>query len=90
MVVWCVNLQQICADKDVIAARALWLCLGAVWSALHVEGGEIPLWLRRMQLMANYWLTLEGCTSKHPTKTVLEPCWEGVRQEKISFGRRGN
>lgn len=65
---------------DVIQARALRICLGMVktmpvW-ALQVEAGEMPLHIRRQQLMANYWVNLKGHNNNHPVKKVLENCCE--------------
>ena len=35
--------------------------------SLQVEAGEMPLWLRRKQLIANYWTNLKGHSEDHPT-----------------------
>lgn len=39
--------------------------------ALQVEAGEMPLWLKRKQLAANYWIHVRGQRDDHPTKGVL-------------------
>uniref|UniRef100_A0A3Q3FG90 SPRY-associated domain-containing protein n=1 Tax=Labrus bergylta TaxID=56723 RepID=A0A3Q3FG90_9LABR len=58
--------------------------------ALQVEVGEMPLCLRRKQLLANYWLNLRGHGDSHPTKSVLKDCWEKERTIKSSFGWIGD
>ncbi len=49
---------------DVIQNQALRICCGAFKTssipAIQVEMGELPLELRRIQLMANYWAGLQG------------------------------
>ena len=49
---------------EVVQAQALRLCCGAFKSspvsALQVEMRELPLHLRRKQLMMNYWATLRA------------------------------
>ncbi len=66
---------------DVIQAQALRLCCGAFKatpvSALQVEVGEMPLQIRRKQLMMNYWVKLQSYSEdRHPTVKVLLPCWK--------------
>lgn len=65
---------------DVIQAQALRVCSGAFKTspvpALLVEMGEMPLELRRMQMMANYWVNLQGHNDSHPTNGALQECWE--------------
>ena len=57
---------------DVLQAKALRVCSGAVKStpvpALQVAMGEMPLDLRRDQLMANYWVSLKGHGASHPLR----------------------
>ncbi len=49
---------------DVIQNQALRICCGAFKTSsvptIQVEMGELPLELRRIQLMANYWAGLQG------------------------------
>ena len=52
--------------------------------------GEMPLDLRRMQLMANYWNNLQGHNDSQPTKGVLQECWENGRCQRDNFSRVGN
>ena len=54
--------------------------------SIQVETGEMPLWLRRKQLVANYWINLKGHNDEHLTKRVLEMCWEKGKGKKSSFG----
>ena len=79
---------------DVIQAQAIRLCCGAFKTssvaALQVEVGELPLYLRRMQLSMVYWTNLHGHKQDHPTKSVLEPCWEHGRTKLNSFGWVGD
>ncbi len=81
-------------ELDVVQARALRICLGAIRTspvcALQVEAGEMPLWIRRKQLVANYWINLRGHGENHPTKKVLQNCWEKERRKKESFGWTGD
>ena len=82
--------KTILAGLDVIQAWALRICLGAVRTspvcALQVEAGEMPLWIRRKQLVTNYWINLRGHEDNHPTRKVLQACWEKERMQKGSFG----
>lgn len=75
-------------------AQALRVCSGAIKSspvpALQVELGELPLELRRMQLMTNYWANLQGHNNSHLTKGVLQECWENGRSHRDNFARIGN
>ena len=86
--------KTVLAELNVAQAWALRLCLGAVKSApvcaLQVEAGEMPLWLRRRQLMTNYWVNLRGHNGQHPVKRVLEDCWEKGKAKKLSFGWVGD
>ncbi len=70
------------------------MCCGAIRSspvsALQVELGEMLLDIRRMQLMANYWANLQGHNISHPTRGVLQECWENGRSQRDNFARRGN
>lgn len=54
--------------------------------ALQVEAGKMLLYLRRKQLCVNYWMNLRRHRDNHPTKTVLQACWE----RKSTFGWRAN
>jgi len=79
---------------DVIQAQALRICCGAVKTtpvaAIQVEMGELPLDLRRKQLMANYWACLKGHNNSHINKAVLQESWGDVKNLKENFGRIGN
>ncbi|KAI2667110.1 hypothetical protein H4Q32_003505 [Labeo rohita] len=79
---------------DVIQAQALRLCCGAFKTspvpALQVEAGEMPLSLRQLQLSMTYWTTLQGHRQEHPTKAVLNKCWEHGRKQFDSFGWVGD
>ena len=75
---------------EVVQAQALRLCCGAFKtspvSALQVEVGEMPLYLRRKQIMMNYWANLQGHSEeRHPTTRVLFPCWESERAKRDGF-----
>lgn len=48
--------------------------------------GEMPLGLRRTQLVLNYWANLQGHGQDHPPQAVLNPCWEKGRWKSKSFG----
>ena len=69
------------------------MCLGAVRTllafALQIEAGEFPLGLCRKQLGVNYWINLRGHEESHPTKMVLEACWERERTQKKVLAGRG-
>lgn len=68
------------AKLDVIQARALRLCTGALRTtpipALLVETGEAPLRLRHTKLALNYWIKFKGCDIALPSISLLEECWE--------------
>jgi len=72
---------------DVIQARALRICIWAVRTspvcAIQVETGKMPLGLRRKQLLVNYWVNLIGHEGIHPTKKVLQACWESKRVKEV-------
>lgn len=76
---------------DVIQAQALRLCCGAFKTspvnALQVEMGEMPLELRRKQIIANYWVHLKSHSESHPSKQVLVDCWEYGKCRKGHSGR---
>lgn len=76
-----------------LQGQALRLCYGAVKStpipALHVLAGEMLLDIKRKQLMVNYWANLKGHKEQHPTKAVLQQCWEQCRGQRSSFGWAG-
>lgn len=71
--------KSVLKRMEVIQTQALRICCGAFKtssiSAIQVEMGEMPLDLRRIQLMANYWANLQGHKDSNPTKTVLQECW---------------
>lgn len=73
-----------------IQSQALRICCGAYStspvSALQVEMGEMPLQIRRQQLMASYWANLRGQREDHPTRKVLSPSWEHEKRKCNSFG----
>uniref|UniRef100_A0A672Q0W8 Ankyrin-1-like n=1 Tax=Sinocyclocheilus grahami TaxID=75366 RepID=A0A672Q0W8_SINGR len=77
---------------DRIQSQALRICYGAFLtspvSALQVEMGEMPLQIRRQQLIVSYWANLRGQSGNHPTKKVLRPSWEHKKKECNSFGWR--
>ena len=79
---------------DVVYTRALRVCCGAFATtpvaALQVVMGEMPLELRRKQLAVRYWAYLRGHTRSHPTKSVLEECWEYGGGHREHFGSIGN
>jgi len=79
---------------DLVQTQALRLCSGAFKTssipALQVEVGEMPLSLRRLQLAMVYWVNLQGHKQDHPTKPVLNACWEHGRKQLNSFGWVGN
>uniref|UniRef100_A0A3B3Q2D7 Reverse transcriptase domain-containing protein n=1 Tax=Paramormyrops kingsleyae TaxID=1676925 RepID=A0A3B3Q2D7_9TELE len=86
--------KSVLTRLDKIQARALRLCLGAVKTspvcALQVEAGELPLHIRRKQLLVNYWVNLKGRRDSHPIKRMLRSCWEKERVRKNSFGWVGD
>ncbi len=57
---------------DRIQSQALRICGGACLTspvtALQVEMGEMPLQIRREQLIVSYWANLSGQNENHPTK----------------------
>ncbi len=72
-----------------IQSQALRICCGAFSSspvpALQVEMGEIPVHLRRKQLILTYWANLKGQKDNHPTKCLLEERWEHGKRKVNSF-----
>lgn len=86
--------KSVLTELDVVQTQALRICLGAIRTSpvcsLQVEAGEMPLWLRRKHLVANYWIHLRGHGDNHPTKKVLQNCWEKERRKKESFGWTGD
>lgn len=74
---------------DVIQVWAFRLCTGAAKTshvcALQVEAGEMLLCSRKKQLRVNYWIHLRGHGDNHPTKKVLQACWEREGKVKIMF-----
>lgn len=81
--------KSVLAKLDKIQAEALRICSGAFKTtsvpALQVEMGEMPLELRRQQIMMTYWANLQGHTN-HPTSKAIEPCWEHEKSPSKSFG----
>ncbi|KAI2646647.1 RNA-directed DNA polymerase from mobile element jockey [Labeo rohita] len=75
---------------DRIQAQALRICCGAYITtpiaSLQVEANEMPLDIRRQQLMAVYWSNLKSQDAVHPTKKVIESCWEQGLMRYKSFG----
>ncbi|XP_016419840.1 uncharacterized protein LOC107749259 [Sinocyclocheilus rhinocerous] len=47
--------------------------------------GEMPLELRRQQIMTTYWVNLQG-HNNHPAISAIEPCWEHGKRQINSFG----
>ncbi len=86
--------KSVLTEPDDVQARALRTCFGAIRAfpvcALQVEAGEMPLWIRRKQLVANYWIHLRGHGENHPKKMVLQNCWEKERRKRESFGWTGD
>ena len=52
--------------------------------------GEKPLRIRRIKLMLAYWVNLQGHKQSHPSKNILEECWEHNKTNFRSFGWIGN
>lgn len=75
---------------DRVQSQALRQCCGVVKStpipALEVLTGEMPLEMRRKQLVANYWVNLRGQAEHHPMNRVKQECWERLRVRMESFG----
>ncbi len=68
---------------DVIQAQAFKM---TPVSVLQIEEGEMPLQIRRKQLMMNYWVNLQGYSEDHhPTVKVLLPCWEKEMSKQKCF-----
>lgn len=82
------------AKLDVVQTQALRIFTGAFHMspavAMQVEMGEMPLQLRREQLAANYWANLQGQGRSHPTRAVMQVCWEHERVKNHSFGWVGD
>ena len=85
-----VTISALLRKLDVIQAKALRVCSGAFKSspvpALQVEMGDMPLELRRKQLMGNYWANLRGHSESHPTKGVLSAGFMGSVRGIILVG----
>ena len=81
-------------ELDRMQAKSLRICCGAFRTspvpALQVETGEMPLHLRRLKLSMAYWVNLKGNNASHPTKEVLNECWEYGRSQICSFGWESN
>lgn len=69
------NLKKL--DRE--QSQAVRTCTGAFKtspiSVLQVEVGEMPLGIRRDQIMLTYWVSLEGHGALHPTRAILNECW---------------
>ena len=79
---------------DVVQGAAFRVSLGGVRSApncaLGVELGQMPLELRRKQLVGNYWLNIRGQGEGHPVRDIMGDRWErGRRQSRSSFAWTG-
>lgn len=55
-----------------------------------MEAGEIPLNIRRRQLLVNYWINLKGHRDSHPTKRIPQANWKSERAQKLRFGWIGD
>ncbi|XP_050975638.1 uridine 5'-monophosphate synthase isoform X1 [Labeo rohita] len=81
-------------ELDVLQAQALRICSGAFKSSpvssMQVEMGEMPLRIRRIELMMAYWVSLQGQNGKHPVKSILKECWEHNETNYTSFGWVGD
>ncbi len=75
---------------DRIQAQALRICCGTYpttpIAAMQVEINEMPLDIRRQQLMAVYWTNLKSQDEVHPTRKILRICWEQEMNKHKSFG----
>ena len=71
------------ARLDVLQARALRLCCGAFRTspvpALLIEMGEMPLWLRRINVGLQYWVKLSGCDQTFPARCLLQESDGGTK-----------
>jgi len=67
------------AKLEVIQSTALRICCGAMKgtpnSAVQVEMGEKPVFLRRKQIQAEYAIKIT-IDKDHPTRNILEDCWQ--------------
>lgn len=52
--------------------------------------GEMPRRIRRVKFMMTYWVNLQGHGRAHPTKAILQDCWEHDKSNFSSFGWIGN
>ncbi len=61
---------------DVLQTRDMRICCGAFRtspvSALLIDMGEMPLWLRHIKLGLQYWIKLSGCNYTYPARCLLE------------------
>ena len=82
------------SEFDIIQAKALRMCLGGVRTspvcALQVTAGEMPLWLRRKQLLANYWVNLMGQREDHPVRVATQGGEGGSKVVKLWMDRGGS
>jgi len=78
--VWGSAAKSSLGKLDVLQARALRLCCGAYRtspvSALLMEMGEMPLFLRQIQLGLQYWIKLSGSSQAFPVRCMLRGSWE--------------
>lgn len=72
-------------ELDRQQTQAIRTCTGA--SALQVEVSEMPLKIRRDQIMLTYWANLEGHGTLHPTKAILQESWKHRGIKVRSFGK---
>ena len=81
-------------ELDRMQAKSLRICCGAFRTspvpALQVQTGEMRLHLRQLKLSMAYWVNLKGHNASHPTKEVLNECWEYGRSQICSFGWDAN
>ncbi len=59
-------------------------------AALQVEIGEMPLSIRRLKLVLAYWVNIQGHNELHPTKAIVQECWEHNKSNFRSFGWIGD
>ncbi len=89
-----VSIRNKLKKLDIEQAQALRICIGAFKSspvaALQVEIGEMPLSIRRLKLMLAYWVIIQGHSELHPTKAIVQECWEHNKLNFSSFGWIGH
>lgn len=79
---------------DIVQMQGPKICSGAFRSspvaAIQVEMRELPLRIRRVSLMLGYLVNLQGHSSSHLAKAILQDCWEDNETNFKSFGWIGN